>query len=145
MGSPQPSAEHADHPGALQRLLSLQEPGESDAAFARRIGIAPQVLSNYKNRHHGLSLKSAVRVHEEAGVSLDWLLAGEGSPGVGADGNGGRPYDAGGRYVFDRLVRSVVEMTAAVNRAGMITADDARRIRAPLESYLERTAETPAG
>ena len=122
---------------AVQRLLSLQGPQESDAAFAKRVGIAPQVLSNYKNRHHGLSLKSALRVHQHAGVSLDWLLAGRGSPEL-ADGavNGDRPFEEGGRFVYDRLLRSVLEMTDAVERAGMVSDDEASRIREPIERYL---------
>lgn len=132
-----PPAVEMDQSAALQRLLSLQAPEESDAAFAKRIGIAPQVLSNYKNQHHGLSLKSALRVHERAGVSLDWLLAGHGSPEhFGEAENGGRPYEEGGRFVYDRLLRSVLEMTEAVGRAGMIGDEDARRIREPIRHYL---------
>jgi len=126
-----------DEKSALQRLLSLQAPEESDAAFAERIGIAPQVLSNYKNRHHGLSLKSALRVHENAGISLDWLLAGRGSPRlVGEAGNGDRPFEDGGRFVYERLLRSVLEMTEAVDRAGMVSDEEATRIREPIQRYL---------
>ena len=124
--------------GALQRLLSLQAPEESDASFARRLGIAPQVLSNYKNRHHGLSLKSALRVHREAGISLDWLLAGHGAPRPDGDSGEEKPFEAGGRYVFHRLLRSVLSMTEAVEKAGMISGDDGRAIRAPIEEYLKR-------
>lgn len=132
-----------DEAGALQRLLSLQKPNESDAAFARRLGIAPQVLSNYKNRHHGLSLKSALRVHEEAGISMDWLLAGHGSPRTDGQPAEGKPYGAGGRYVYDRLLRSVLAMTEAVGRAGMIAEEDARPIRESIRSYLEKTDSAP--
>jgi len=133
----------ADGAGALQRLLSLQEPNESDAAFARRLGIAPQVLSNYKNRHHGLSLKSALRVHEQADISMDWLLAGQGSPRTGDDAPAeSRPFNAGGRYVYHRLLRSVLAMTEAVGRAGMIPDEDARAIRESIRSYLQKSEET---
>lgn len=134
-----------DGAGALQRLLSLQDPGESDAAFARRLGIAPQVLSNYKNRHHGLSLKSALRVHQHAGVSLDWLLAGNGAPRPASDPGQETPYEAGGRYVFHRLLRSVLAMTESVRKAGMISRRDARTIRSPIEGYLERSEPAVAG
>ena len=127
-----------DGTGALQRLLSLQAPEESDASFARRLGIAPQVLSNYKNRHHGLSLKSALRVHREAGISLDWLLAGQGAPRPDGDSGEEKPFEAGGRYVFHRLLRSVLAMTEAVEKAGMISGEDGRAIRAPIEEYLTR-------
>lgn len=139
------TSSESDGSGALQRLLSLQDPDESDAAFARRLGIAPQVLSNYKNRHHGLSLKSALRVHREAGISLDWLLAGHGAPGGGNTSGEDHPFEAGGRYVFHRLLRSVLAMTEAVGQAGMISREDARAIRAPIEEYLEHNAETRTG
>ena len=133
-----PPAVELDQSAALQRLLSLQAPEESDAAFADRIGLAPQVLSNYKNRHHGLSLKSALRVHQKAGVSLDWLLAGHGSPElVGEAGSSDRPYEDGGRFVYDRLLQAVVEMTDAVDRAGMVTDQEASRIREPIRDYLD--------
>lgn len=134
-----------DGSGALQRLLSLQEPEESDAAFARRLGIAPQVLSNYKNRHHGLSLKSALRVHREARISLDWLLAGHGAPHPEAGSGQEEPYESGGRYVFQRLLRSVLAMTESVRKAGMISGADARAIQNPIEEYLERSAPAITG
>lgn len=64
----------------LQRLFSLKHHDESDAAFARRLGLQPQHLSNYRNGHHGLSLLTAVRIGRSTGVSLDWLLSGRGEP-----------------------------------------------------------------
>lgn len=135
-----------DQNAALQRLLSLHPPEESDAAFADRIGLAPQVLSNYKNRHHGLSLKSALQVHQKAGVSLDWLLAGHGSPELADEaGNGDQPFEEGGRFVYDRLLRSVLEMTDAVRRAGMVTDEDARRIRRSIQHCLDGGTTTDAG
>lgn len=133
MASAPPTQEEA----ALQRLLSLQNSRESDAAFAERIGLAPQVLSNYKNQHHGLSLRSALCVHEATGISLDWLLAGKGAPELDdAPGEGKRPFEAGGRYVYDRLLRSVLVMTEAADRAGIIDEAEAREIRQPVERYL---------
>ena len=64
----------------LDRLLELKREGESDAAFARRIGLQPQHLSNYRSGRHGLSLQTAVRIARNTGLSLDWLLRGEGEP-----------------------------------------------------------------
>lgn len=64
----------------VDRLFSLKRADESDAAFARRLGLQPQHLSNYRNGHHGLSLQTAVRVAEGTGISLDWLLLGQGKP-----------------------------------------------------------------
>jgi transcriptional regulator with XRE-family HTH domain len=120
---------------ALDRLLSLQEPEESDAAFARRLGIAPQVLSNYKNGHHGLSLESALKVHENAGISLDWLLAGHGSPWIPGEEED-RGFDAGTRYVFDRLAQSVTKMAEAMARAGSLDRGDAEAIRDVMDRAL---------
>lgn len=64
----------------VDRLFSLKRRGESDAAFARRLGLQPQHLSNYRNGHHGLSVQTAIRVAEGTGISLDWLLLGRGKP-----------------------------------------------------------------
>lgn len=135
------TAEHiAEQDAALDRLLSLQEPEESDAAFARRIGVAPQVLSNYKNGHHGLSLESALKVHENAGVSLNWLLAGHGSPWMSGEEEG---FAAGSRYVFDRLARSVIQMAEAMARAGSLDRDEAEAIRETMERSLSRNGGKP--
>lgn len=132
------NSDQLDGRSALKRLLSLQRPEESDAAFARRIGLAPQVLSNYKNDHHGLSLKSALRVHDRVGLSLDWLLAGDGSPRRLLEGDRSQPFEEGARYVFDRRVQSMVELIGDVEGAGVLSEDEAREMRAPLERYLER-------
>lgn len=64
----------------LDRLLSLKKRDESDAAFARRLGLQPQHLSNYRNGRHSLSLRTAVRIASNVGLSLDWLLLGRGRP-----------------------------------------------------------------
>lgn len=126
-----------------QRLLSLQTSEESDAAFAERLGLAPQVLSNYKNRNNGLSLRSALRIHEATGVSLDWLLTGRGSPELFGETEGDeRPFAGGGRFVYDRLLRSVLEMTEAADSAGILAESEAREIREPFEMYLSGGVET---
>lgn len=64
----------------LERLLSLKRDAESDAAFARRLGLQPQHLSNYRSGRHGLSIRTALRIARNTGLSLDWLLRGEGRP-----------------------------------------------------------------
>lgn len=78
-----PTTNHRDdswEQRVVDRLFSLERPDESDAAFARRLGLQPQHLSNYRNGHHGLSLLTAVRVGRVTGISLDWLLLGRGQP-----------------------------------------------------------------
>lgn len=131
-------SDQLDGERALKRLLSLQRPEESDAAFARRIGLAPQVLSNYKNDHHSLSLQSALRVHDKVGLSLDWLLAGDGSPRRLLDEEASQPFEEGVRYVFERRVRSMLDLIGDVEGAGVLSEEEAREMRAPLERYLER-------
>lgn len=70
----------------VDRLFSLKRTRESDAAFARRIGLQPQHLSNYRNGHHGLSVQTAVLIARTIGVSLDWLLLDRGQPYPGGEG-----------------------------------------------------------
>lgn len=72
----------------VDRLFQLKRPGESDAAFARRLGLQPQHLSNYRNGHHGLSLQTAILVARGTDVSLDWLLMGRGDPRIDHAGSG---------------------------------------------------------
>lgn len=120
---------------AVERLLSLQEPDESDADFAQRIGVTPQVLSNYKNQQHALSLKSALRIHRQAGISLDWLLSGDGAPRL--DREDSQDFVEGGRFVYRRLLRSLLDVMKDARRAGLISSDAARAIRDPIELHLE--------
>jgi hypothetical protein len=61
---------------AAVRILTLQEPDEKDAAFARRLGVGPQHVSNWK-AGKGADIETAVRVHEATRASLHWLLTGE--------------------------------------------------------------------
>jgi hypothetical protein len=61
---------------------------KNDSAVARVLGVTPQALSNYKKRDRmpmNLVLKFAT-IH---GLSMDWLLTGEGEaykPGAGGEG-----------------------------------------------------------
>jgi transcriptional regulator with XRE-family HTH domain len=61
------------------RILELKKSGESDAEFGRRIGLTPQVLSNYRSRLHGASLDAVAAVATNTRVNLQWLLMGEGA------------------------------------------------------------------
>lgn len=77
---PEEQEDEARRDRILDRLLSLKKKDESDAAFARRLGLQPQHLSNYRNGRHFLSLRTAVRVARTVGLSLDWLLLDRGRP-----------------------------------------------------------------
>ena len=61
-----------------ERIMSLQKPRESDAAFARRVGLSPQLVNNYKHGRGGASLDIAATVASRTGRTLDWLVFGEG-------------------------------------------------------------------
>lgn len=125
----------------VQRLLSLQEVDETDADFARRLGLSPQTVSNYKSGSHGLSLVSARSVHDEVGVSLNWLVAGHGSRWM-SDDESAQPFEEGGRYVFDRLVHAVVRIADSVEQAGVLDEDEGTIVRQMLNEYLDVTGNS---
>lgn len=60
------------------RILSLREAAESDADFAKRLGISPQRLNGYKNQDRGASLDVVFTVARKLGLSPTWILTGEG-------------------------------------------------------------------
>lgn len=59
---------------AAARILALQRLGENDAEFARRIGLSPQQVNNYKNEGRGASLEVVRDVAVRTGVSVDHFL-----------------------------------------------------------------------
>ncbi len=57
------------------------------SCLARALGVTPQAISNYRKR--GIFPAAlAVKFSERFGVSLDWLLTGEGEPRRGGQGIG---------------------------------------------------------
>jgi transcriptional regulator with XRE-family HTH domain len=48
-------------------------------AIARKIGITPQALSNYKKRTL-MPLGVVLQIANKYGMSMDWLLSGQGNP-----------------------------------------------------------------
>ena len=123
------------HAAVLDRLLSLKREDESDAAFARRLGLQPQHLSNYRSGRHGLSLRSAVRVARSTGLSLDWLLRGEGEPfrAEAADSGEGISTVRELRRHASALRRKLKELC----RNGRIPDEDAARFERTLEEVME--------
>ncbi len=127
----------------LERLLSLKRDAESDAAFARRLGLQPQHLSNYRSGRHGLSIRTALRIARNTGLSLDWLLRGEGRPfRGGADGPEGRHPD--GREESPVPIDEVKEHSAALlrkldelRRGGRIPDERVDRVEKSLDELLE--------
>ena len=64
------------------RIFGLQRPDESDAAFARRLGVDPQVLNNWKDKPgkqpDGVSIDKLHAIVRHGGVNPYYLLLGEG-------------------------------------------------------------------
>ena len=56
------------------RILELKREDENDAEFARRIGLSPQVINNYRSGRFGASVDVVYAVARKAGVTADSLL-----------------------------------------------------------------------
>lgn len=120
----------------LERLLELKREGESDAAFARRIGLQPQHLSNYRSGRHGLSLQTAVRVARVTDLSLDWLLRGEGEPfRASAEADDG-DVPAAVREVREHS-RALLRKLDELRRGGEIGDDQLDRLQRSLDEVME--------
>lgn len=50
---------------------------KSDADFARWLGFATSVIAGYRKRD-AVPLEQCIKIAEQTGVSLDWLIAGKG-------------------------------------------------------------------
>lgn len=120
----------------LDRLFSLQREGESDADFARRLGLKPQHLSNYRNGRHGLSLKSAVRISRATDLSLDWLLLGRGEPYGGGERRRGEEKRAA-LEELETLSDSLLQRVEALEDEGDVEPARARRFRDSLEDLVQ--------
>jgi transcriptional regulator with XRE-family HTH domain len=67
------------------RLISLMIPGEKIIDFPKRIGIRPQTFYNWK--HGKLPERRLLqRISDTLGVSMSWLLTGEGDKYPGRAG-----------------------------------------------------------
>lgn len=84
-----------------QRILSLKQGDETDSAFARRLGLTPQLVSNYRSGRHGASLDAVIEVVRHTEVNPRWLLTGEGR----RDGAGGEE----GEEVVPRILGEVID------------------------------------
>jgi hypothetical protein len=68
----------AEDPGReiAQRILGLQGQDETSAAFARRMGLSPQTVSNLRGGQ-GAGVGSVVAILRQTDISPRWLLTGE--------------------------------------------------------------------
>ena len=87
---------------AAARILALQRLGESDADFARRIGLSPQQVNNYKNEGRGASLEVVRDVAVRTGVSVDHFL------GVETEVSAAAARQAGAQSKLD-AIRRIIE------------------------------------
>lgn len=62
------------------RILTLQRTDESDADFARRLGVSPQLLNHYK-QGGGASVSALAKIIER-GHDAVWLVTGRGGRGA---------------------------------------------------------------
>lgn len=121
----------------LGRLFSLQREGESDAAFARRLGVQPQHLSNYRNGHHGLSLGTALRIARAIDISMDWLLTGAGAPyrSTAVDGPADGPGDAS--RLLEDAAGALLDTIRVLVEEGRVERDDVKRLEGAVRTYLD--------
>ncbi len=61
-----------------KRIVSLRDPAEPWGEFAVRVGLTPQVVSNFRRRGYGASLETVVSVVCNTSVNPEWLLTGAG-------------------------------------------------------------------
>lgn len=129
----------ASKEAATDRLFTLQRQGETDAAFARRIGLPPQVLSNYKNGYNQLSLQSALIVQRNTSVCLCWLLAGTGEPfGHGeTDERERRSWTRQEvRSALEAEIGANLELIRSLSRAGLLAEAEVGELQGALRSFL---------
>ena len=63
---------------AAARILELKKTDETYGAFAKRVGLSPQIVSNYKKKVHGASVNALADVVLRTEVNPRWLLTGDG-------------------------------------------------------------------
>ncbi len=69
---------HSDGFLAVLARLKIVTNAATDTALAKALGISPQTLSSWKIRD-SIPYALCVSLARERGISLDWLLTGEGS------------------------------------------------------------------
>lgn len=60
-----------------ERIKALRLPGETQAQFAERLGTTQASISRYLNGRHP-DRATLIKIASSTGVSLDWLLTGNG-------------------------------------------------------------------
>jgi hypothetical protein len=128
------------------RILELKRVGESDAEFGRRIGLTPQVLSNYRSRLHGASLDAVAAVAARTRVNLQWLLTGDGAREQVETG-GPEPYIDGIREGTDRMLECVLQLRAEFGLPSPVMGGDgtgpAGRAESPSAPLAEESGSAP--
>lgn len=94
----------------------------SDTEASRACGVSKTTWSNWRTRN-SVPYTTCVQLAEERGISLDWLLLGEGEM------TKERPKQAGPILDMNRLIQVVEELESALGRHER-TLDPARKARA---------------
>jgi hypothetical protein len=89
--NPQPVSEPSPSIAVLaaERILSLKRPDETDAELARRVGLSPQQIANYR-AGSGASLDAIAAVLTNTDANPWWLVLGEGPQQFPASERGDR-------------------------------------------------------
>ena len=69
---------HAERAAISMRLAEVLPKDESDRSVARRLGCANSNLTRWLMQKHMPDAASLLAIRREFGVSIDWLLTGEG-------------------------------------------------------------------
>jgi hypothetical protein len=75
--NPRRPRDSATASAVAQRVLELRKPDEADAEFARRIGLSPTKIANYR-AGGGISVDALALVVERTQANPRWLLLGTG-------------------------------------------------------------------
>jgi transcriptional regulator with XRE-family HTH domain len=121
-----------------QRILRLRRDGEGFAEFARRVGISPQVVSNYRSGLHGASVEAVSAVCMATPVNAHWLITGTG-PIERAEEDGISAYGAGVRDTTDRITAAVAEIRLQHGLGG--AAGGVANVRAQPSPGVDRSVD----
>lgn len=92
-----------------RRILELKQPGEADSDFARRIGLSPQQISNYR-AGSGASVEAVATIITRTNTNPRWLLTGDGPQVHAADADSEQAFRSGAELVTNELRRLLAEV-----------------------------------
>ena len=116
---------HSDEFLAVLARLKVLTNTTTDAALSKALGVSPQTLSSWKIRDT-IPYAICVSIARERGISLDWLLSGEGSKFRG------EAEPATGTTVNNPQEEAILELFRSLGEAGrreiQIAAEEKKRL-----------------